>query len=129
MGDRFFWRRMIKEEYTQYLNRMKVFVLANDSDKGFFMKHLETMACGCLLLAEYTPLLDTLGFVDEEHLLVWYNLRECENKALYYLAHDEERLRITSQAKEKVKECTWQYKVDELLDWVCDDADSASRVH
>lgn len=116
VGDRFFWKRMIKEEYVHYLNNMKIFVTANDRHKGFFMKHLESMACGCMLLAEYTPLFEKLGFVDGEDLVTWANLDDCEQKLLYYLTYDTPRKAIAMSGERKARTFTWKSRITYLLD-------------
>lgn len=130
MGDRFFWQRMVKEKYVQYLNDINIFVLANDRDEGFFMKHLETMCCGCMLLAEYTPLLDKFGFVEGYHLVTWQSLYECEEKLLYYLAFPEQCREIAARGEEAARRHTWSSRVDKLLE-ILDgqDSDSISWVH
>jgi len=118
LGNRFFWKRMIKEEYLLFLNRIKLFVLANDLTGGFFMKHLESMASGCLLVAEYTPLLERLGFVPSEDLIVWNTLQECEQAILYYAVYEGNRGQIIENAKKKIKEHhTWAHRVKWLLTW------------
>ena len=118
MGDRFFFKRMIKEEYVLYLNRTKVFVIANDEHAGFFMKHLEAMACKSMVLAQYTPLFNKLGFVDGKHLVVWETLLDCEKLLLYYMNYDENRIGIAENGYElATKEHTWRHRVDEIIEW------------
>lgn len=119
LGDRFFWKRMEHVEYVNYLNNIRIFVLANDNDAGFFMKHLETMACGCMLLCQYTPLLEKLGFVNNEHLMWWNTISECEDKVLYHLAYHDERNRIAKNGEEEVKsKHTWTHRVNKLISWL-----------
>jgi spore maturation protein CgeB len=120
MGDRFFWKRMIKKEYVHYLNNMGIFVTANDLDMGFFMKHLESMSCGCMLLAEYTPLFEKLGFIDGEDLVTWTTLDDCEQKLMYYLAYDEPRKVIAKNGEKKARTFTWESRVSYLLDRIKD---------
>jgi len=115
VGDRFFWKRMIKEEYVYYLNNMRIFVTANDRHKGFFMKHLESMACGCMLLAEHTPLFEKLGFVDGEDLVTWNTLDDCEQKLLYYMTYSNVREAIAKSGEKKARTFTWDSRVDYLL--------------
>lgn len=119
LGDRFFWKRMEHKEYVSYLNNIRIFILANDNDAGFFMKHLETMICGCMLLCQYTPLLEKLEFINNEHLMVWNTIMECEEKVLYHLSYHDERNRIAKNGEEEVKKRhTWKHRVDKLISWL-----------
>ena len=118
LGDRFFFKRMIKEEYVDYLNKIKIFVTANDLDAGFFMKHLEVMACGCMLLAEYTPLLTRVGFIDGHDFISWTTISECEMLALHYGTYDEEREIVARHGQSEARKHTWKKRVDWMMRWL-----------
>lgn len=106
-------------KYVDFLNRLKVFVVANDTKSGFFMKHLESMACGCLLVAEHTPLFSKLGFRHKKHLITWTSLQDAENHVVNYLNNTKFRLGITARGKKLVHEKhTWDHRVETLLERV-----------
>ena len=123
-------RRMFKEkfffkltnkinhvEYMQLLNKARIFVSAGDIDKGFFMKYLEAMASGCLLINQWSPCFEKLGFVSGEHLLLYDSFKEMVELVRYYVDHDEEREEMALRGNRFVAERhTWRHRVDELME-------------
>ena len=79
-----------------------------------------SMIRGAMCFAEHSEYLDEI-FTDEKDI-VFYDSKDLNGlveKAKYYLAHDEERLRITKTAFEKVrKEHTWLNRTVDIIDAV-----------
>lgn len=102
--------------YADLLNRHKVFVSAGDVSGGFFMKNLEAMACGCLLIAQYSPCFEKLGFVHGKHLLLWNSFSDLVDLTRRYLDDHEARARIAREGRKLVaSKHTWDSRVDALL--------------
>lgn len=103
-------------KYVDMLNHHKIFASAGDVSKGFFMKNLEAIACGCLLIAQHTPCFEKLGFVNGEHLIVYKYFRELINKTEYYLKNSGDREAIAKKGFQFVVENhTWKHRVDDML--------------
>lgn len=119
-GEEFFFRatnKITHIEYTQLLNKIRIFVSAGDIDKGFFMKYLEAMSSGCLLISQWSPCFERLGFVSGEHLFLYDSFEEMVDLARYYLDHDKERGEIAFRGSRFVAENhTWKHRVDELME-------------
>jgi len=124
-GKKFFHKSKLDiygADYVDLLNRFKIFVSAGDVDKGFFMKYLEVMACGCLLISQSSPCFSKLGFEEGKHLIFYDTFQELVDKAKYYLEHEEERKEIAMEGRKFVVENhTWKHRVDTLLEELCRD--------
>jgi len=108
--------RIQRENYVKFLNETNIFVSAGDRAKGFFMKYLEAMACGCMLLSQYTPAFDRLGFIDGVHLKIYKDFSEMVDLAKYYLLEFDEREKIAEQGRNFVlRKNTWKHRVDRIL--------------
>lgn len=116
-GERFhFGRGITLIAYADLLNKHKMFVSAGDVSGGFFMKNLEAMACGCLLIAQSNPCFAKLGFVHGRHMLLWDSFRELVDLTRQYLDDHEARARIAREGREFVmSNHTWDDRVDKLL--------------
>ncbi|MDY0405041.1 glycosyltransferase [Virgibacillus sp. 179-BFC.A HS] len=85
------------EDYAKELNRAKLFFTCgsrNETGGVAVLKFFEAPACKTLLLAEENDDIKELGFVDKENFISCTINNVVEN-ANYYLAHDDERIRIT----------------------------------
>ena len=103
--------------YVDILNRYKIFTSAGDRYQGFFMKYLEVMACGCMLISQSSPSFKKLGLNNGEHLVEYDNFNDLIDKSWYYLGKKEEREGIASRGREKVlKEHTWSRRVDQMME-------------
>ncbi len=65
-------------------------------------KYFEVLACNTLLLAPYFEELDDLGFIPGVHF-VEADEHNFEEKAHYYLNHEQERLKIALRGYEMVR--------------------------
>jgi len=121
-GHRFFFKPandINRKKYVDVLNKHKIFVSAGDNEKGFFMKYLESMACGCLLISQYTPCFDRLGFIPGVHLGVYKNFNTCLDLCKYYLEYGQERAETARAGRQFVlKNHTWVQRADELIEKV-----------
>lgn len=103
-------------QYADLLNKHKVFVSAGDVSGGFFMKNLEAMSCGCLLISQYSPCFEKLGFIHGKHLLLWRTFKELVDLTKHYLENQEERKKIASEGREFITHNhTWDHRVNKLL--------------
>jgi len=90
-------------EYIDYLNRSKIFVVESSARGALTQKYVEGIACGCLLIGtlpyQVEPFLleDGVSFVRAE------TPAELEQKIKYYLQHPSERKKIIREAKRRIK--------------------------
>lgn len=69
---------------------------------GIPLRALDILASGGFLLSNYQPELAE-HFVDGEDCVMYYSLEDALAKCEYYLTHEEERLTIARNGREKVK--------------------------
>lgn len=69
---------------------------------GIPLRALDILASGGFLLSNYQPELAEY-FTDGEDLVMYYSLEDALAKCEYYLSHEEERLAIAHNGREKVK--------------------------
>lgn len=83
----------VGERYAKELNRAKICFTCDSIYKYPIMKYYEITACNSLLLAPESDELYDLGFIPGENFVA-INKENFEEKAYYYLQHEEERKRI-----------------------------------
>src|SRR5207245_4611385 len=89
------------EEYTRMMNATRI--TFNRSIRGEMnMRCYEAAACGSLLFYEEENAKIREFFEDRVHCVL-YNDHNLEELIDYYLAHHEERERITAPARERVE--------------------------
>jgi hypothetical protein len=59
--------RVIGEDYVRLINKSKIGVCSNDRWGSLSLRHLEYMACGTVVMTDYSPELYALGFRPDEH--------------------------------------------------------------
>lgn len=91
----------IGEKYAQEISRAKMFFTCDSIYKYPLNKYFEVLASKTLLLAPSSKELSDLGFIPGVHF-VEINADDFEEKAEYYLAHEEEREKIAQQGYEMV---------------------------
>ena len=118
--DRFFFEptnEINRHKYVETLNEYKIFTSAGDRYQGFFMKYLEVMACGCLLISQYSPCFRLLGFEHGRHLIQYNTYNELTERVDHYLRHNAERARIAEIGRNFVlRKHTWKHRVDEMME-------------
>lgn len=88
---------IVNEEYAKELNRAKIFFTCGGRHKTgrvAVLKFFEAPACRTLLLAEPNDDIIDLGFIDRENYAAC-TTDDFMEKADFYLANDQERIRIT----------------------------------
>ncbi len=86
--------------------------------RGIPLRCMDIMGCGGFLLTNYQE--DFLHFFEPFEDYVYYESRQdLLDKIDYYLAHDEERVKIAKSGYEKVKAShTYKLRLEEILDIV-----------
>lgn len=86
--------------------------------RGIPLRCMDIMGCGGFLLTNYQE--DFLHFFEPFEDYVYYeNRQDLLDKIDYYLAHDEERVKIARSGYEKVKAShTYKLRLEEILDIV-----------
>ncbi|MFY0543709.1 glycosyltransferase [Brevibacillus sp. H7] len=96
-------RYFIGEKYAREINRAKMFFTCDLSYKYPVKKYYEVLASNTLLLAPASQELKDLGFIPGVHFVA-INEHDFEQKAEYYLRHEEERRNIAEQGYRMVHE-------------------------
>ena len=104
---------LVGTRYAWEINRAKIFFSCDSIFRYPLAKYYEVLACKTLLLASASQELADLGFLPGVHF-VDINEYDFEEKAEYYLQHEEERLQIAEQGYEMVR--THHYTARRALD-------------
>jgi len=100
-----FTKKVVHRRYINMINRSKLCITSNNKFRSLSIKYYEIMACGSLLLADEPEDLNTLGFVNGEHLILYTNnLKDLKNKIKYCLSHDKEREEIANNGMKFIRE-------------------------
>jgi len=75
----------------------------------------EIFASQGFLLSGYRPEFDDLDLKDGRDLVIYKDAKDCANKILYYLAHDDERNRIRLSGAEKMKNQTYKERIKKMM--------------
>lgn len=82
---------------------------------GIPLRVWDILGAGGFLLTNYQPELE-LYFDIGKDLVIFEDIQELEQKASYYLEHDEERRQIAENGYCKVKEChSYQQRIQEMM--------------
>ncbi len=85
-------------------------------ETGIGPRIFETLACGGFLLSNRTTAITSL-FVDGKDLVIYDTLDDLAGKALYYLAHPEERRAIAGRGMRKVRaHHTWLHRAGRIVE-------------
>jgi len=70
------------------------------------MRYTETLACGGFLLADKPEDLESVGFEDGKHLVLYTDIKDFKEKVKYYMnpKHDSERQKIEKTGMKIVRE-------------------------
>jgi spore maturation protein CgeB len=88
------------EEYINNINNSKIGITSNNKFKSLSIKYYEIMACGAMLLADEPEDLTELGFVNEQHLVIYENIEDLKDKILFYLKNPKSLRAISNQGME-----------------------------
>lgn len=87
---------LVGEKYARELNRAKIFFTCDSRYQYPIPKYFEAPACKTLLMASDSRELKDLGFKPGVNFVA-IGERDFEEKATYYLAHQDERLKIAEK--------------------------------
>jgi len=93
---------LVRERYARELNRAKIFLTCDSLFHYPVTKYFEVPACNTLLMASTSSEIQDLGFIPGVNFVA-INENDFEEKARYYLAHEQERLEIASKGYEMVR--------------------------
>ena len=98
-----FTKPVLHDEYIKKINQSKIFVTDNGTYNCLNMKFTEVLSCGTLLLSNKPEDFDDVGFKEGEHLVIYKDLNDMQDKINYYLKHDNEREEIAKNGMEFVR--------------------------
>ena len=117
-------RRLTPEEYIKIFNATEINLNLHSSSErdgvdpfGDFVnpRTFELAAAGAFQLADERSLLSEL-FVPGEEIVTFSNTQDMKDKIGYYLAHPDERIKITAKARARIfREHTYQHRLDTML--------------
>ena len=101
------------------VNESKICVNCNARYKFVNPRVTEVIACGGFLLTDYNDDLIKFGYKDGEHLVLFHNLDEFNDKVEYFLKYDKEREEIAKNGMNFVREnYSNEKRVETFLDVV-----------
>ena len=113
MGIRYFTSKVPTRTYIDMMNRSKMLVSSSSLANIMTPKCTETMACGTLLLTDKCIDMESLGYVDGEHLVIYDGMDDLEEKIRYYPKHEDERNEIAKKGMRFVREI---YSNDRIIE-------------
>lgn len=117
----------VKDTYAKEINRAKLFFTCDSIFKYPLLKYFEVLACKTLLLAPSLKELIDLGFLPGIHF-VEIDENNFEERAMYYLEHEEERNKIAENGFKMVHEKhSTQKRVKVLLNMIKEILDDYSK--
>tara|TARA_R110000824_G_C15227996_1_gene678176 strand:+ start:385 stop:1323 length:939 start_codon:yes stop_codon:yes gene_type:complete len=107
------------EEYAKTINSAKIWIATQAAFGDITPRFYEVAASGTLLFCEEMPKAYQNIFVDGETCVYFKSdLSDFEQKLKYYLSKPEEIDRITKNATESLKSCTWAARVEYLVNLI-----------
>lgn len=106
---------VIGEEMVRLVNSFWIHFnvnLANDINYRSF----ETIGCGTVLLTNYNPQYEKLGFVDDHNFLMYRDLGELEDKIETYLGRSDKLVPIIENGKVLARRHTYDVRAKYLLE-------------
>lgn len=85
-----------------YLSKINLNITSRSVESGIPQRVWDIMSVGGFCLTNYQPELEEYFEIGRD-LEVYHNLKELEEKIAYYLAHEEERIRIAINGYKKVR--------------------------
>ena len=109
---------LIGIDYAKKINEAKLFFTDDSVFKYPIGKYFEVPACYTLLIASGSSELQDLGFVDGK-TFVEVNKTNFNKKALYYLKNNDERMLITENGYNMIRDNhTTEIRVEQFLDMI-----------
>ena len=106
LGIKVIQKRVIHNQLIKAINRCKISVTSNNIFASLSMRYTETLACGGFLLADKPEDLESVGFEDGKHLVLYTDIKDFKEKVKYYMnpKHDSERQKIEKTGMKIVRE-------------------------
>jgi len=92
--------KIIHEKYIQAINQSKICIISTNVFNSPNMKFTEFTSCGSFVLSDKPADMKQLGFKDGEHLVIYKDLKDLEDKIKYYLKYKKEREVIAKNGME-----------------------------
>ena len=110
-----------------YLSRINLNLTLPSIRSGVPLRVFDVLGAGGFLLTNDQPEMSEL-FVSGQDLEVFHSFDEMEEKADYYLRHEDKRLRIALNGHRKVREkYTYEIIIGKILDMVSEDLKQKGR--
>lgn len=110
----FFFGKRIFEEAAEVFRSSKIVLNISIKD-DINMRVFEALGTGSFLLTNWLPTLEHL-FKDGVHLATYKTVDEAVEKARYYIAHEDERLRIAQAGyEEAIKKHTYTHRLKTVM--------------
>lgn len=108
-------RNMVDAAYVRALLTSKIVVVTQKDDWEDHYRLFESMSCGALILHD-SMIAPPKGLVDGQSIIFFRSLQDLEERALYYLMHDQERLAVARQGWEwsMRRHRSW-HRIEELV--------------
>ena len=101
-----------------YMSKINLNITSRSIESGIPQRVWDIMAVGGFCLTNYQPELEEYFEIGKD-LEVYHNLEELDEKIAYYLAHEEQRIRIAINGYKKVREYhNLKKRLQEALDYV-----------
>ena len=86
--------RVVHERYIRAINQSRIAIISTNVFNSPNMKFTEFTSCGTFVLSDKPADMKQLGFKDGEHLVLYKDIKDLENKITYFLKHKNEREEI-----------------------------------
>lgn len=96
--------RIEHDAYIRSINQSKIAIISTNVFNSPNMKFTEFTSCGTFVLADKPADFDELGFKDGEHMVLYKDLEDLQDKIRYYLKHEKERGEIAERGMNFVRE-------------------------
>lgn len=105
------------QDYAKKLSQGKLLfnvLPVTDREPYINVRFVESMGIGCLL-QNYHPVLNDLA-IEGKHYIGFTSIEEAEEKARFYLTHDDARIKMANLARQHVLENhTWFHRLRQII--------------
>jgi hypothetical protein len=95
--------RIIHHEYVKAINQSKICIISTNCFNSLNMKFTEFTSCGTFVLTDRSVDMEAAGFKDGEHLVVYSNINDLQDKIKYYLKNETEREEVAKNGMDFVR--------------------------
>ena len=109
----------VGRDYAELLSSAKICITCGSIYHYPVMKFFEIPACGSLLISDWFPELEMLGFKPDWNMVV-ADLDNLPKQVEWWLSHDEERRRVSDRGAELVRKYhSTEIRAKQLLNHLC----------